>query len=410
MTLPAREAPGAGAHFLLLGMAGFGSVICTRICDAMLPALAREFSTSTAEAAATVSAYAVAYAVMQLVYGPLGDRHGKLRVIGIAAVFCALSSASAALSPSLPALVLSRAAMGAATAAVVPLVIAWIGDTVPLEHRQLWLARYSGYTVTGMVVSPVLGGLCAQFASWRVAFVPLALLFTVLAARLLMAPSARAASGATTRATPAASYLVQLLSLLQSARARYAFVAVCVETGLGIAPLAFVPTILYGRFGLDLLHGGAVAGLFGVGGFVFSRTAPRLLRRVGRAAMPFIGGVVLALAFALLAAMPHWAWALPACALAGFGFFAIHNTLQLQATQLSTSASGLALSVFASCIFIGQSVGVALGALTFTRLDPAWSFAVAGLGLFALGWVVRRAVIAGDSVVNAEGDGGPLAT
>src|SRR4051812_32396848 len=79
---PAQSA----AIFALLGAAGFASVASTRLCDAMLPALAQAFDTSTHEAAAVISAYAVAYSVMQLFCGPLGDRYGKQRVIGLAAV------------------------------------------------------------------------------------------------------------------------------------------------------------------------------------------------------------------------------------------------------------------------------------------------------------------------------------
>jgi predicted MFS family arabinose efflux permease len=402
MHCKAREAADARVLFGLLGIAGFGSVICTRICDAMLPALARDFGTSASDAAATVSSYAVAYAVMQLVYGPLGDRYGKLRVIGVAAVLCAASSTCAALSPSLPALVLSRAAMGAGTAAVVPLVIAWIGDTVPLEQRQQWLARYAGFTVVGMVVSPVLGGLCAQLASWRVAFVPLALLFAALAVKLLLGKHVDVPA-ASSAAAPL-PYVQQVLQLLRSARTRYVFVATSVECALGIAPLAFVPTVLYERFGIEVLYGGAIAGLFGVGGFVFSRSAMSLLQRVGRAVMPLIGGVTLAVAFALLAMLPHWSWAMLGCALAGFGFFAIHNTLQVQATQLSASATGLAVSLFASCIFIGQSAGVALCAITITRWAPAWSFAAASLGLLLLGLAVRRAVLSEPAHKPADAD------
>ena len=400
-----HEAQDKRALFSLLGVAGFGSVLCTRVCDAMLPALAQDFSTSIGEAAATVSAYAMAYAVMQLVYGPLGDRYGKLRVIGLAALFCALSSACAALAPSLFTLVLSRVGMGIGAAAVVPLVVAWIGDNVELVERQQWLARYAGYTVIGLVISPVLGGVCAQLISWRVSFVPTALLFVVLAFKLLHGRHARSPSGRPK--PPPLPYLHQVRGLLASARTRFVLAATLIETALGIAPLAFVPTVLHERFGLDLLMGGLVAGMFGVGGFVFSRSASSLMQRSGRAALPLTGGLSLALAYGGLAIIPHWAWAMPACALAGFGFFAIHNTLQLQATQLSTSASGLAVSMFASCIFIGQSGGVALLAVSVARADPAWSFAAAALGLAVLGWVVRRFVLQQASVPTQD-EGAPL--
>ena len=155
---------------MLLAVAGFFSLSATRLCDAMLPALALAFGTSMTDAAATISFYAIAYGAMQLVYGPLGDRFGKPRVIALASAFCAVSSTWAALAPTLDSLLMARAAMGAATAAIVPLSLAWIGDTVPLERRQQTLARYSGITVIGMIVGPLLGALLTQFVSWRFAF------------------------------------------------------------------------------------------------------------------------------------------------------------------------------------------------------------------------------------------------
>jgi len=372
---------------LLLAVAGFFSLCATRLCDAMLPALAQAFATSTSEAAAAISAYAIAYGAMQLVYGPLGDRFGKPRVIALATAFSAVSTLCAALAPSLETLVIARAAMGAGTAAIVPLSLAWIGDTVPLAQRQQTLARYSGMTVIGMIVGPLLGGLLAQALSWRWAFALLVPMFGGVALVLLLRPPGHATRGAAQAAAPYWPTLRQLLTLPW---ARVVMVASCVEAGLGIASLAFVPTVLHARLAMPLLQGGAIAALFGVGGFLFSRSAAPLLRRVRPATMPGIGGGVLALAFIFLAAMPHWTWAALGCTLAGFGFFMLHNTLQVQATQLSANASGLAVSLFSCSIFIGQSLGVVIGAVTFTRFAPAWSFGVAGLGLLLLGLTLMQ--------------------
>lgn len=383
----ARGEPGA---VLLLAIAGFFSLCATRLCDAMLPALAQAFGTSTTEAAATISAYAIAYGVMQLVYGPLGDRFGKPRVIALASASCALSTVWAALAPSLEALVVARAAMGAGTAAIVPLSLAWIGDTVPLERRQQTLARYSSVTVIGMIVGPLVGGLLAQFLSWRFAFALLVPFFGVTALVLLLRPPVGTSKAAQHGSEPPLRYLETLGQQLAAPWSRLVLIAGLIEAGLAIASLAFVPTVLHTRFGLPLLHGGAIAALFGVGGFLFGRSAPLLLRRVRPAAMPGVAGVVLLVAFALLAWMPHWGYAAIGCTLAGFGFFTLHNTLQVQATQLSSRASGLALSLFSGCIFVGQSVGVIIGAVTFTRFAPAWSFGVAGLGLLLLGLMLMH--------------------
>ena len=68
----------------LIGLVAFCSMASMRICDPMLIDLGREFGVSTGDASRVVSTFAIAYGLMQLIYGPLGDRIGKLRVIVLA--------------------------------------------------------------------------------------------------------------------------------------------------------------------------------------------------------------------------------------------------------------------------------------------------------------------------------------
>ena len=132
-----------------LGMCSFASMASMRICDAMLPAFAADFSVTTGQAAATVSAFALAYGVLQLFYGSLGDHFGKVRVIAIATLGCTVGNVCAALSSSLDGLVLSRVASGATAAGVIPLAMAWIGVAGPprrgpehlLEQQRIARAR-----------------------------------------------------------------------------------------------------------------------------------------------------------------------------------------------------------------------------------------------------------------------------
>lgn len=374
---PQRTRPPGSGMVPLLGTAGFISLVSTRLCDAMLPALAQDFGTSTVEAATVISAYAVAYGLMQLVYGPLGDRYGKLRVIALACAACTLATVAAALAPSLTALVIARAAMGGTAAAIFPLGLAWISDSVPVAQRQQVLARYSGLTVFGMVLGPLLGGLMAQAWSWRGAFVVVAALFGGIGC-LVWRQIGNESSGA---ARPAG----EARPLYANPWSRIILGAACIEAALGIGCLALVPTFLHQRFGLSLTAAGVVVATFGLGGFLFSRCAATLLRLVPRPTLPALGGAILAVAFGLLAVMPHWGWAALACVLAGFGFFTLHNTLQLQATQLAPQATGLALGVFTVFIFIGQSVGVSVVAVAYDRVGAGWVFAATAAGFLALG-------------------------
>ena len=55
-----------------------------RATDALLPVIADDFRVSVAAAGITVAAFTLPYGLMQIVFGPLGDRFGKMRVIGLA--------------------------------------------------------------------------------------------------------------------------------------------------------------------------------------------------------------------------------------------------------------------------------------------------------------------------------------
>ena len=89
---------------LLLSMATFTSMSTQRVCDAMLPELSREFGVSMAAAAQVVSFFAIVYGLSQLIYGPLGDRFGKFRIVVLTTLGCSLGSLASALVGSLDAL------------------------------------------------------------------------------------------------------------------------------------------------------------------------------------------------------------------------------------------------------------------------------------------------------------------
>lgn len=116
----------------------------------MLPSLAAEFSKPLGVVAAVVTCFTLGYALGQLVFGPLGDRYGKLRVITASCLACSVGALACALAPTLGWLVGARAFAGAVTAAILPLAMAWIGDVVPYERRQLVLARFLVGQIAGV--------------------------------------------------------------------------------------------------------------------------------------------------------------------------------------------------------------------------------------------------------------------
>ncbi|HSN34479.1 MAG TPA: MFS transporter, partial [Ideonella sp.] len=177
MTEPADPAPLPRLAIACLSLAAFGSGASLRINDALLPRLAVEFGVSLGVAAQVISVFAVAYGAAQLLFGPLGDRFGKYRVVGWGCAACAASAALCALAPDFTVLRLARVLAGVSAASVIPLAMAWIGDVVPYERRQPVLARFLIGQILGLSAGVWLGGFAADHLSWRTPYAIVAALF-----------------------------------------------------------------------------------------------------------------------------------------------------------------------------------------------------------------------------------------
>ena len=384
----------------LLGLAAFTSMASMRVCDPMLVALSHEFHVTTGDASAVVAAFAVAYGVLQLVYGPLGDRWGKAQVITLAAGGCALFSAVTALAPGFTVLVAARAGMGATAAGIIPLAMAWIGDQVPYERRQETLARLMGATVTGMMAGQWFGGFATETLGWRTAFAVLSLLFLTAAVLLGRHLRAAAATEAAARGGAApvrapfslAAYLAGTAALLRMPRVRWVLAVVAIEGALAFGTLAFVPARMVSGYGLSAAAAGGAMVLYGVGGLAYSLLARRWLALLGEQGLALMGGALIATGLLLLAWAPLAAWAVLGCFAAGLGFYMLHNTLQVQATQMAPQARGTAVTLFACLLFLGQSTGVLLVAFSVDRGWLPAVFTAAALGVLVLGGLVSRRV------------------
>jgi predicted MFS family arabinose efflux permease len=378
-------------HLQLLGLAGFASMASMRICDPMLVVLGEEFQVSTGEASAVVSAYAVVYGIAQFLYGPLGDRVGKLRVVSLAVLACAVFSAITALSIHFQMLVILRGCMGAAAAGVIPLAMAWVGDQVPYARRQETLAKIMSATVLGMMSGLWFGGFTADTLGWRGAFAVLSGLFAVAAVLLLR----QLRGQGLTRAADATGFLTSFHTtarLLAMPRVRWVLAVTAIEGALVFGPMAFMPTHLHEHYGLSVVAAGSVMMLYGVGGLLYSQMARQWLASLGERGLAKTGAGLVALGFLVLAwGIASWMGML-ACLLAGLGFYMLHNTLQVQATQMAPAARGTAVTLFASSLFFGQSIGVLLMAQSVDRGALASAFSAAAAGVLVLGMVVFRLV------------------
>lgn len=388
----------------LLAGAAFASSCAIRLCDPLVPELGRVFGISAGQAAWSVSAFAIAYGLFQAVCGPAGDRYGKYQLVAWATLACAAASLAAALAPSFGWLVAARVLAGACGAAIIPLSMSYIGDSIEYHQRQPVLARFLAGQILGVVGGQLLGGFCAEQLGWRWSFAILGGVNAVLALALWLQlrrprPAERATVPASWRTLPA-----RTAHTLTDRRVRALLLVAFVEGAVVFGPFAFVPTYLHGRFGLSLTGAGLALSAFAAGGLCYSATARWLVPRLGERGLALTGGALLGAGFLGYLAGPAWQWAIPASLLAGMGFYGLHNTLQTRATQLMPRLRATTVSMFVSALFLGQSTGVALAAWVVDSAGAGWAFLVAAVTLPLLGAVVAAA---GTDTGTAAGAGQP---
>ncbi len=365
----------------LLSLAAFASAASLRACDSLLPALAQAYGVTTAQAARTISAFALAYGLAQMLYGPLGDHYGKLRVVALAAAAGVLASVGAMAAPGIGWLVAFRAAGGAVAAAIIPLAMAWIGDRIEYEHRQPTLARFLLGQMLGIIGGQFLGGVFADYLGWRWTFGFLAATYLSAALALWGPASGPDRSGA---AGSGQGYGRRIVAIGRAGWPRVIFATVFFEGVAVFGALAFIPWYLHHRFGVSLTLAGLAPGAFGVGGITYALFARRLLARMGEPGLVRTGSVCLAAGLAGLALGASWLLAIPASWLLGIGYYMMHNTLQTHATQMAPANRGTAVSLFASCFFLGQSAGVSIASALVDSIGAPMMFSGAAVVLIAI--------------------------
>jgi predicted MFS family arabinose efflux permease len=377
----ARENPA----FLILGCAAFISGANLRLFDALLPTLAEDFGVAPTVASIVITAFTFSYGVFQLVHGPLGDRIGRLRTVALAMLIACFGSFGSALAPALTELTVLRFVAGIGAAGIIPVSLAWIGDHTAYENRQHTLARFIGFSISGQILGPALGGALAEYLSWREVFYLLTVAFLVVAIALFrLDRRERAAHGRSPRPHTPDNMVRTYLAILRVPWARTVLLVVLLEGALFYGSFAYVGAWLKETFDLSYLAIGALLAGFGIGGLVYSFLVRHLLRRLGEAGFATAAALVFFAFFVSLPFARAWQFAGPLCALGGFGFYLLHNTLQTKATEMYPRARGTAISAFALCLFCGQAIGVAVFGRAIAWLGYTTSFVITGVALLAL--------------------------
>lgn len=377
---------------IVLATGIFTGAVSTRLLDALLPEIAHGYGKDVAAAGLAVTAYSFSYSCCQLLFGPLGDRFGPLRLTMIGALLAGIAALGCALSSSLTGLIAARLVAGAVTAGITPMAMAWISHATGAEERAVSIANMSGASIVGSSVGQIGGGLIGDWLGWQACFVLVACLFLLSGFALIrvgmrypdLVVIGRRDVG------DAGGTAISLWALLHRPPVRRLLASVGIEGFALYMSLTYVSVLLHERLGLGLAEIGLMMGCFGLGGIGFVLLARPIVARLAEAWRARMGGLCVGAGFLMLSLFHAPAVAAIGLGLIGSGFFMIHNIFQVRATHIAPDATGSAISLFAASFFLFQSLGAAFGSWALGRIGVGALCALSAVAFLMLGWIIGR--------------------
>jgi len=375
---------------VVLGLAGFIVMADNWVVSPLLPSIAHTIGVEPARAGILIAAYMLPFGLFQLLYGPLADRFGKLRVVGVSLVFFTLATGLCAAGAHLGDLTAYRALTGIFAAATMPVSLALIGDLVPMKERQQAIATFMGIAFLGQATSMTIGGTIAAVTSWRGVFLAYAVVAAVITVTLLVTARSFASE---LRGDPHSQFVRPYVRLLGHWPSLRTYVIVFFEGLLILGSFSYLGAFAAKNLGLGTFQIGLLMAVFGVGVLVASRASGRLAERVGRSRLVAVGLALAAAADLLVvAAGSHLVAAAVAVLLLGLGFMFAHSSLLTTATQFAAKARGTAMSLVAFSFMVGGAIGTTLGGRIIEATSYRDLYLIGGIGLAALTLVALVAV------------------
>jgi EmrB/QacA subfamily drug resistance transporter len=415
---------------IILLLAAFMNLLDVSIVNIAIPSIQRDLHASYADVQWALAGYTLAYALVLITGGRLGDTFGRKRLFLIGVTGFTIMSALCGVAQSPGMLIACRVVQGAMGAIMVPQVLAVIQVIFPPADRIKALAGFGVTAGLGTVSGPLLGGLLIQHNlfgwDWRPIFlinVPVGVL-AILAAAILVRESR---APRPPKLDPvgvvliSAALLLLLYPLVQGRELgwpTWTFVSMAVSapvfalfvlyerakarrdgsplveislfrergfsTGMAIAVAFFMGIASFGLvltlflqigMGFTPLHAGLTFLPFSAGVLASSGAAARLAPKFGRG-VTMAGALIIAAGMGSMIAIVHHygvtvsTWDLvPGLVAAGLGLGAVIAPLaDIVLDRVPAQHAGSASGVFNTGLQLGNSIGIALIGVIFFGL------------------------------------------
>ncbi|MBI3708783.1 MAG: multidrug effflux MFS transporter [Proteobacteria bacterium] len=170
---PVTDSPATpGLIGLLTGLVMLGQM-STSLYIPSLPSLTDALAADPAEVKLTMTGFLAAFALGQLIFGPISDRFGRRPVLLAGIMVYILGSLGCAAASSLPELIGARLVQGAGACAGATIARAIVRDRFNRVESTRVLAFIAIAMAVGPAFGPIAGGLLQVWFGWRAGFVVL---------------------------------------------------------------------------------------------------------------------------------------------------------------------------------------------------------------------------------------------
>jgi predicted MFS family arabinose efflux permease len=368
---------------LILGMAGFISAADNWLISPILPAIAAGFGASISQTGAIITAYMVPYGIMQPVYGFFSDNWGKARLLQWTVCGLALGTVGCAFASSLWMLCIFRAITGFFAAGIIAVSLGLIGDSVPFVERQVYVGKFMGIVFLGQGLSVGLGGIFANYISWRVAFIFFAIISIVVVFVLQKIPKDFKASGS-------CGFLPEVKKVVTSQKGRVIFPLALITGFLLLGLYSYLGAFLHEVIGLSYLQVGTVIMFYGFACLIAGSQVGKLGKRFGNQKTIIFGGLLALTSALTLANLPYWQAAWISVVSLGFGYIFIQSTLATMAFDVAAEAKGLPSALIGLGLFGGGGLGSQFSSFILVQGSYKVLWSVFAVGIILLIFITAK--------------------
>jgi YNFM family putative membrane transporter len=327
--------------------------------QAILPTLKEVFRLGIAETNLLLSVMLFVLMVATPFYSAVSQKWEVKRIMGVSIFFLFLSVGMSAFATQYFWLVVSRVLQGIFVPGITAMMLAYVQEIYPSEHRGLGMGIYMAATGFGAVMGRLLAGWMTYLYSWRVAFGVFALLLLVALVTLVWGlPPVRKVLG---KQRPAPHAMLTYL-------ARPSILA------LALIPMvvffAFMAVTTFVTYRLASEHFGLDAGALGsvflvlLLAVVVSPVAGKLSDRYGRVYL-LLSGVVSLLLGIVLTLSGTLFWVIAGIGLVTVGMFTVQSVAPAYLGDLVPEDRATMAVLYQSFFYLGGAMGTILPSIVW---------------------------------------------